>query len=293
MGIVSYELGTFEKIYETINHSEDFRLSDSEKNICRFCGETDINKFKSKAHVVPEFTGARILYKCECDSCNNLFSKYERDLSLFGGIKNIISGVKGKKFPKHIDRDNKFYAQSNKERVFQIFSQGENDGIKIQNGQLELSSMTQKFRPRFVQKALVKIGMSLMPQEELYKFSKTLEWLAVPQDNFSIDKHPMSLLLEREVSVPQKKPLAILSRRTLPQNSPEYFLLFFYSFFAYQLSIPFNENDTKLDYSNLSYPISKGVVVDFHKPTGVKFNHYYMSSLKSVQIEDKFRSKLK
>ena len=68
-------------------------------SVDRAFGRVDISR-------IPEFTGNKnLIYYSECDSCNNKFSKYERDLFLFGGIKNIISGTKGKKYPKHIDKE--------------------------------------------------------------------------------------------------------------------------------------------------------------------------------------------
>lgn len=107
---MNYELNVFPGKYEMVVKTNTYYPNESEFNICRFCAETDTEKFKSIAHLIPEFTGNKELkHYCECDSCNNKSSKYERDLSLFGGIKNIISGIKGKKYPKHIDKKNNFF----------------------------------------------------------------------------------------------------------------------------------------------------------------------------------------
>ena len=105
---VSYELDVFPELYEMIVNTGNYVPDKFEINICRFCNETNPEKFKNKAHVIPEFTGKKeLIHENECDSYNNIFSKYERDLSLFGGIKNIIAGIKGKKYPKHLDNENR------------------------------------------------------------------------------------------------------------------------------------------------------------------------------------------
>lgn len=43
---------------------------------------TDAKKFKSRAHLIPEFTGNKeVFYYNECDDCNNKFGLYETHLS--------------------------------------------------------------------------------------------------------------------------------------------------------------------------------------------------------------------
>lgn len=135
--------------------------------------------------------------------------------------------------------------------------------------------------------------MSLIDKEELYKFRKTIEWLSVPEDNFTIKGHPAFLLIERETEIPLRKPAAILMRKKQKHNSPEYCFLFYYSFFAYQIYIPFNINDENLDFSNFSFPLSALVVTDLKNLKEIKFNHYSMTELKKVKLIDSFRRNVK
>lgn len=293
MKTVSYELNVFSKKYEMVVNTKTYSPDESEFQICRFCGETNPEKFKSVAHLIPEFTGNKELkYYAECDSCNNKFSKYERNLSLYGGIKNIIAGIKGKKYPKHIDKKNGFKIES-KKGVLNIYNYEKSNALKIQNGKFTISSETQKFKPRFVQKALVKIALSMMDKSEMYKFKKTLEWLSIPEDEMTIEEHPIFILIERENSFPLKKPAAMLMKKVKEHNSPEYALLFYYSFFAFQIWIPFNEKDSDLDYDNLSFPLSTLVVTDLKNLKEVKFNHYHMTKLEKVKFTDEFETKFK
>lgn len=71
MSTVSYEINVFHEKYEMILNTNTYSPSQSEYKICRFCDETDPEKFKSKSHVIPEFTGNKnLIYFSECDSCN-------------------------------------------------------------------------------------------------------------------------------------------------------------------------------------------------------------------------------
>ena len=293
MKTVNYELNIFQEKYEMVVNTITFFPNESERHICRFCLETNPEKFKSVAHVIPEFTGNKELkHYCECDSCNNKFSKYERDLSIFGGIKNIIAGIKGKKYPKHVDKKNNFFAQS-KQNTFQLFENKPSNAITIENGKFHIKTDTQNFTPRFVQKALVKIALSLMDRSEMHKFEKTIEWLSVPEDKITIEEHPLFILIERESKIPLRKPIAMLMKKNKEHGSPEYALLFYYGFFAYQVWIPFSKNDENLDYDDFSFPLSTLVVTDMENLKEVGFNHYYMTTLKKVKLTDEFESKLK
>jgi hypothetical protein len=263
-------------------------IDESEFNVCRFCNETNPDFFKSKAHIIPEFTGNKTLvHKNECDKCNNIFSKYERDLSLFGGIKNIIAGIKGKKYPKHLDKENNFYIFSTKDGLT-IREHIKSDKIITNDTKFIIESKTQKFRPRFVHKALVKIALSLIPKTELINFQTTIQLLLNPEDKITEKEHPSFILIERESDIPLRKPAAMLMKRKTEYNSPEFVLLFYYSFWAYQIFIPFNKKDKSLDYNDIKLPLSTLVVTDLKDLKTVKFNHYHMTELKRVTLTDKF-----
>lgn len=133
----------------------------------------------------------------------------------------------------------------------------------------------------------------MMDKSEMHKFQKTIDWLSILEDKITTEEHPLFILIERATKTPLSKPAAMLMKRTKEHNSLEYALLFCYSFFAYQIWIPFNENDANLDYNNFSFPLSTLVVTDLKNLKEAKFNHYHMTKLKSVKLTDEFESKLK
>ncbi len=270
---------------------EDYKPLPKHQFICRFCRNDNPEQFGNISHVIPEFTGNRTLkYNEECNSCNNLFSKYERALSIFGGIKHSLSGVRGKKYPRHIDRENKFRAFSSKTGRHIIQETESPNGITVEKGELIIKSKTLKFKPRYVQKALVKIGLSLMPNEELSKFTKTLEWLAKPDDTFTIKKHPIFILIHSFFDEPRSKPMAALVRRKINHNCPEYSLLLFFGFFSFQIFIPFNTNDENLNFDNINLPLNNFVAMGDSKRE-IGFDHFYMDNLEDTSFIDVFRTK--
>jgi CDGSH-type Zn-finger protein len=94
MKTVSYELESFHKTYEMTTNTKNYKVPVEGFQKCRFCGEENPQEFNDKAHVIAEFTGNKdLIYFSECDNCNNTFSKYERDLSIFAGLYNTMSSL--------------------------------------------------------------------------------------------------------------------------------------------------------------------------------------------------------
>ena len=68
------------------------------KGECRFCGEKSLEKFRHRAHLIPEALGNKWLFaQDECDLCNKLFGTYDQALSDAFGAILTLGGTKGKK----------------------------------------------------------------------------------------------------------------------------------------------------------------------------------------------------
>src|SRR5882724_8394208 len=67
------------------------------KGRCRYCGETNIARFRMKAHAFPEALGNKwIMSRDECDACNRIFSKYDDAIARAVSPFLTLGGVKGK-----------------------------------------------------------------------------------------------------------------------------------------------------------------------------------------------------
>ena len=279
---ITYEVDNIQDIYEISTSMEMYKTEKSENGICKYCGTTDPSKFKSRAHLIPEFTGNKDWFcENECDDCNNLFSAYEYSLKNFGAFKNSHLPIKGKKkYPKYVDGYHDFTLQFKEENKLSLKLNKERDFVQIENDRVKIKSMTMPFVPLNVYKCLVKIGYSLMGKEEFEKFDGGLKWLMDKKSKIT-PKTPHIILLNPN-SKPVIKPIAILLKKKMEYNSPEFALIFSWGFYLFQLYLPFNKVDNKLNYANLKLPIMKEFIT---KTKDSKFgvSHYDMNSLERIQ----------
>lgn len=279
---ITYEVDNIQDIYEISTSMEMYKTEKSENGICKYCGTTDQSKFKSRAHLIPEFTGNKDWFcENECDDCNNLFSAYEYSLKNFGAFKNSHLPIKGKKkYPKYVDGYHDFTLQFKEENKLVLKSNKERDFVKIENDRIKIKSMTMPFVPLNVYKCLVKIGYSLMNKEEFEKFDDGLKWLMDKKSKIA-PKTPHIILLNPN-SKPVIKPIAILLKKKMEYNSPEFALIFSWGFYLFQLYLPFNKVDNKLNYANLKLPIMREFITK-KKDSKFGVSHYDMNSLERIQ----------
>ena len=149
---------------------------------CRFCGKSMPEvKFTSIEHMFSECLGNKTLTSKfnECDTCNNLFSKYENDLATLLGpflVIDSISGKGGKRSYKSFDYKNRI---DNIGDYLEIFSEyGKIDMEKVQNEKrLTFSFDVPPYKPLYIYKSLVKMALSYIPKEYLDKYTKMINYL--------------------------------------------------------------------------------------------------------------------
>lgn len=151
------------------------------KRICRFCSRSMITgvKFQHKAHAISEGLGnKKIFTNEECDSCNDRFGKsIENDLLVYFDLFRTLAGLKGKKGYRKIEfeecslfYDGKFLNMKFKEGHDDMYTSG---------GSAHQINLTynHKITSVNVYKALCKFVISVIPNEELSYFKKTIKWL--------------------------------------------------------------------------------------------------------------------
>lgn len=301
---IGFQIGdeTFHKIYEIVDVSPEYISPQDEYLICRYCNETDAKKFRSKAHLLPEFTGNKEVF-CynECDDCNAKFGLYETNLNAFCGIKNTFIPIKGKKkFQKFRDEKNKFTTQFQDENKVKInFESDNNNFIKFDNGTLNIQSTTQGFIPLYVYKSLVKFGISMIKKEDLHKFTKTIEWLKVPTNIHSQDDNIISLqLLHNESRPPIIKPVAFLMKRKSDyqkNNIPEFTFILAFGFHRFQIFLPYNSDDVNLlSRESIILPVHCRLFAQIQLDSNNgAFQNYDMNLLEKRNIKDDFKVYIK
>jgi hypothetical protein len=293
---IGYELDPdeFYRIYDITNSMLNYISPKDEYRICRYCSLPNA-KFKSKAHLLPEFTGNRTLF-ChnECDECNKKFGLYETNLSAFSGIKNTFLPIKGKnKYPKFKSKNGDFSTQFQDGNKVIAKVDGNLECMKLENGVLNIKATTQTFIPLYVYKALTKFALSMMEKDELQKFNKTLDWINNPLRKFDDNTIPL-LLIHNESRPPITQPIAILAKRKIECNSPEYSFIFGFGFHRLQIFLPFNSSDEKLKPEEIILPLNFHFVTQKVKNEGKwGFGHMDMNSLYKAQLTDDFKLNFK
>ncbi len=172
---------------------------------CRFCGKDENETtFKQVTHVIPQLLKrAKPVSNFECDECNQKFSKYETDFSnyyllhraMFGHTKKSsglaklktksgaeIQGLRKTKedLKKLLDSDEEIeqFINSNHNMV-RLLANDEDEEIEVSdNGKtFKITVVRPTYKPLNVYRTLLKIALSLIPQDEFGSYKAMLNIL--------------------------------------------------------------------------------------------------------------------
>lgn len=171
--------------HELIEPNSELRFLGKRK-LCRYCSSTGKGIFgkKTNAHLLPIGLGNRTLFSLdECKACNDKFSVYEDALCKAVGPFLTLGGVRGrsgvrktgrsgsKSTVRHTEADGlRRLSFAYKGDTKPMMSCDQTTGILRWSMPIE----GDKFIPRYAYKALTKIGLSILPHEELPKFQKSI-----------------------------------------------------------------------------------------------------------------------
>jgi len=195
-----------------------------EKGRCRFCGTENETKFRSVAHAVPEALGNKwVVSLDECDDCNALFSQYEDSLAKTVGPILTIGGTLGKankvrqtgrtKGPAFIKHD-----QSESGRRISMQMTGEfadHVGVDPANGTIsfKVPVAPERFIPRRAYKALARMGLAMLPIEELPNFQHLVTWVRDLDDQAPMPPLMVGLSFGSIGNAPRLVSAALLRRK--------------------------------------------------------------------------------
>lgn len=143
---------------------------------CIFCGvKYAANLFTKKAHAIPELLGNHTLFHYnECDKCNAIFSKLERELAAFIGMKRSLYNIEGKKgVPIFKINEKQKITHSKKFNIPVICLDNRNDKVFIdnENNISSIEATKNSYNNTSVFKVFVKMALSIMPVEKLSQYS--------------------------------------------------------------------------------------------------------------------------
>ena len=168
--------------YSTNNEKHPGSIGDRNNPQCRFYNhKSAIQTFYKKAHVAPEGIGnRRFISYYECDVCNETFGNtIEDDFNKYLGPYRTIHQIKGKKGiptyqPIRGEDRIEFDTETNS-----LLAKLQIDKVELDetNKILKLKTKTQPFRFVNVYKCLLKIALTIIPEDELQYFDGSLKFL--------------------------------------------------------------------------------------------------------------------
>lgn len=254
-------------------------LGDSDKKIilgeksprkCRFCKRTKPEvKFKKDAHIIPEFMGSHnLLSYFECDECNSKFSKFEDSFSNFLGINRTISQIKGKgnKIPKYKDPRTGLEIEISDKGIQMISLEG-TDVFDIDEKEKSFVLKTKRpgYIPMHIPKLFIKIGFSMLLENELENFETTRKFLLDTENESQFENSNLLRIFGYFIPGPPKydKPFVqLFQKKNLAEynNLPLYQIIIYYSNYQFQLTLPFGKLDEHLQGKKVELPIAPLII---------------------------------
>lgn len=236
-------------------------LGDRENRVCRFCGLSEPNvSFRTKAHAIPEFLGNKtLLTNYECDSCNHHFGTgIENDLANWTKPNRTLSRIRGKRGVPTIKElgPGKGW-RIEYDSAFRV-TQYEADPIAEVDEEQKCVTFKLKrdpYTPVAVLKALVKIGLTVIPASEMGKFQDTMEWVRSRDHSRPfVQSFP---ILHTFQPGPMRNDLTVLMlMRRKPQVAEAPFAFFVIGFGndVFQVFLPCPEEDREINAQRLYLP---------------------------------------
>ena len=250
-------------------------LGDKQNRVCRFCGlERPTVSFRSRAHAIPKLLGNKSLFTYyECDACNQFFGHgIENDLGNWTMPSRTFSRISGSKGVPTIKRGGSKSAWRIEYRSTGFhLTQYEDDPFFIldeEKKQVRFELRRDPYTPVAVLKAFVRIGLTLMPENELPHFLEAMSWVRNPNHGNS----PIRELPTISTFIPGPMPndvifCTLMGRRPSIANVPYAFLVLGFGNHVYQVFLPCPKKDAAIQGRKLEFPA-------FPTPSGVSGGKY-------------------
>ncbi|WP_428327917.1 hypothetical protein [Mucilaginibacter sp.] len=295
----------FWKVYQTLMNSREVKKLADFPLVCRFCGRKEPEvTFKLIPHAVPELLGAnKIIVGDECDQCNQLFSARESHLARFLGPYLTMGGVKGKKkvpqFESRTEPDNRATktiiksADPGKREV--LLDSLEDYQIDHERKIMSLNFRVASVRPSQVYRALVKIGLSLLPESELPRYHNVFAWLQAPEKLVAcFPALFLTLLTKKKFGAPYVELFQSQKTEAAGSYCPELTMTLGSGHTFLQIFLPeASDYDlTAMSSQNLSIEIFPGIMFDNNDHrTKLQFGYYDLSSNDAVTFDERLNFK--
>jgi HNH endonuclease len=260
---INYYDNNYEIICEYFLNSKSKKeiLGDGNEKKCRFCekGDPDVT-FKSIAHAIPEALGNKSLEMAyECDQCNNLFGgTIEDSFGKWSKPMRTFARIRGKSgIPTLKKGSNGGWRIEYQESGLKIKDYQDNPIVTLdeENKKVTFSLKREPYIPANIAKALIKIGLSILPEEEFQPFSYLCAWLREKDAQKNILKQFPVLYTFTPGPMPNDLIVAmVLRRRDSVSGVPYTFFVLSYGNETFQVVLPCYEKDSTINGQSITFP---------------------------------------
>lgn len=167
--------------YDTDIENKHF-IGNKENRSCRFCNRNQREtKFRKEAHAISNLIGNNRLFSYyECDECNGvLFTQFESHFSNYMRLRHCVSQIHGKNgIPSYKNRVEDFSRIDIKDMI-SVAQKEDEDAIVNFDRERHIIHFSGKrtYKPSMVYKCLLKMALTIIPEEELPNVQNAMDYL--------------------------------------------------------------------------------------------------------------------
>lgn len=225
-------------------------LGDKQKRRCRFCRkQAPVVTFRKVAHAIPEALGNKSIETTyECDNCNEKFgSGIENDLGNWSKPMRTFARIRGKSGVPTLKRGGDSGWRIEYDSAGLSITAYEDDPffeLDEANSRITFHLKRDPYTPVAVLKAFMKIGLTLLPDEEVENFKEAIQW--VQESNHGIpfvDGSPVIYTFQPGPMPNDLISVFILRRKQDVAGVPYLFLVLGYGNETFQVMLPSRKHD--------------------------------------------------
>lgn len=236
-------------------------LGDKTNRVCRFCDKKppEVN-FGMVAHAIPEALGNKSIETAyECDTCNQAFGAgIENDLGNWSKPMRTFARIRGKRgVPTLKKGGNSPGWRIEYESSFVISSYEADPFYKVdeEGRTVTFTLKRDPYTPVAVLKAFMKIGLSLLPHDEVKNFLHLRAWVREPSHSLIFaEKCPVIYTFQPGPMPNDLIAALILRRKPGTPNYPYAYLVLGYGNEMYQVQLPSRDYDESMNGRSLLIP---------------------------------------
>lgn len=235
-------------------------LGDTSNRVCRFCGKQSPEvTFRKVAHAIPELLGNKSIESAyECDTCNKGFGEgIENDLGNWSKPMRTLIRIRGKGGVPTLKRggDKPGWRIEYDQSRLNITAYEDDPIYEVdeKNKQVTFNLRRDAYTPVAVLKAFMKIGLTLLPDDEVGNFLGLMAWVREADHSKPyLNKCPVIYAFQPGPMPNDFIVACILRRKQAVTGYPYAFLVLGYGNEVFQVPLPSEKHDGQMSGQSIS-----------------------------------------